>query len=101
MAHVDEFVYLRKSRNYEEDPYDLEVIDYGILKKEEKNGLREYFTMSKKGLCLYIENNPKDFQGLNNWLEERSTFDRIKSLNFFRQFRKWKTLKMWNKTILK
>lgn len=57
--------------------------------------------MSKKGLCYYYENNPKDFQGLNNWLEERSTFDRIKSLNFFRQFRKWKTLKMWNKTILR
>ena len=57
--------------------------------------------MSKKGLCYYIENNPKDFQGLNNWLEERSTFDRIKSLNFFKQFRKWKTLKMWNKIILR
>lgn len=68
VAHVDEFVYLRKSKDYEEDPYDLEVIDYGILKREEKNGLKEYFTMSKKGLCLYVENNPKDFQGLNSWL---------------------------------
>lgn len=40
VAHVDEFVYLKKSKNYEEDPYDLEVIDYAILKKEEKNGLK-------------------------------------------------------------
>ena len=23
VAHVDEFVYLKKSKNYEEDPYDL------------------------------------------------------------------------------
>ena len=68
VAHVDEFVYLKKSKNYEEDPYDLELIDYNTLKTEEKKGLREYFTMSKKGLCLYIENNPKDFQGLNSWL---------------------------------
>jgi hypothetical protein len=33
VAHVDEFVYLKKSKNYEEDPYDLEVIDFTILKK--------------------------------------------------------------------
>lgn len=26
VAHVDEFVYLKKSASYEEDPYDLEVI---------------------------------------------------------------------------
>ena len=34
VAHVDEFVYLKKSLLYEEDPYDLEVIDYSHLKKE-------------------------------------------------------------------
>jgi len=33
VAHVDEFVYLKKSLLYEEDPYDLEVIDYSHLKK--------------------------------------------------------------------
>lgn len=33
VAHVDEFIYLKKSSNYEDDPYDLEVIDYSILKK--------------------------------------------------------------------
>lgn len=72
------------------------------MKKEEKMGTtREYFTISKKGLCFYIDNAPKEFQQLNDWLEERSSFDRIKSLNFFRQFRKWKTLKMWNKIIMK
>lgn len=38
---------------------------------------------------------------LHAWLEERNSFDRIKSLNFFRQFRKWKTLKMWHKIIMR
>ncbi len=33
VAHVDEFIYLKKSMLYEEDPYDLEVIDYSYLKK--------------------------------------------------------------------
>lgn len=102
VAHVDEFVYLKKSIIYEEDPYDLEVIDYTQLKKEEKAGtIRNYFTISKKGLTFYIDNIPKEFLPLNEWLEERSSFDRIKSLNFFKQFRKWKTLKMWNKIIMK
>ena len=40
VAHVDQFVYLRKSANYQQDPYDLEVVDYALLKKDEKNGLR-------------------------------------------------------------
>lgn len=40
MAYIDEFIYLKKSKNYETDPYDLEVIDYTTLKKEEKEGLR-------------------------------------------------------------
>ena len=33
VAYIDEFIYLKKSRNYETDPYDLEVIDYSSLKK--------------------------------------------------------------------
>ena len=54
MAYIDEFIYLKKSKNYEVDPYDLEVIDYSTLKKEEKDGLREYYTISKKGICFYF-----------------------------------------------
>ena len=77
------------------------MIDYSGLRREEKEGLREYFTISKKGLCYYVDNNPKEFILLHNWLEERNSFDRIKSLNFFRQFRKWKILKMWHKIIMR
>jgi hypothetical protein len=33
VAHADEFVYLKKPYSFEEDPYDLEVIDYSLLKK--------------------------------------------------------------------
>ena len=54
VAYIDEFIYLKKSKNYEVDPYDLEVIDYSTLKKEEKDGLREYYTISKKGICFYF-----------------------------------------------
>lgn len=63
--------------------------------------MKQYYTISKKGLCSYADNSPKEFQSLHNWLEERASFDRIKALNFFKQFRKWKTLKMWNKILMK
>jgi len=33
VAYIDEFIYLKKSKNYETDPYDLEVIDYSTLKR--------------------------------------------------------------------
>jgi len=33
VAYIDEFIYLKKSKNYEVDPYDLEVIDYSTLKR--------------------------------------------------------------------
>ena len=68
VAYIDEFVYLKKSDCYESDPYDLEVIDYSSLRREEKEGMREYFTISKKGLCHYIDNNPKEFILLHRWL---------------------------------
>lgn len=38
---------------------------------------------------------------MNVWLAERNTYDQIKALKFFTKFRKWKTLKMWRKKIMK
>jgi dynein heavy chain len=46
----------------EDDPYNLKVVDYDIIKEEEENGeLREYFTISKKGLCHYVNGKPIEF----------------------------------------
>ena len=63
--------------------------------------LREYYTISRKGLTLYSNGTPQEFIPLSNWLKERETYDQIKSLEFFTKFRKWKTLKMWKKNVIR
>ena len=96
VTNVDEFIYLVK--NSEDDPYDLRVMDYAVLQKENP---KEYYTISMKGLCHYYNGKPKEFISLAFWLKERETYDKIKSLSFFVSFRKWKTLKMWKRTVNK
>ncbi len=119
---MDEFLYL--VRNSIDDPYDLEITDYGNIiadkskfekgvrkTKKSKEGtsapntqmteIKEYYTVSKKGLCHFVNHKPIEFIPLANFIRERETYDEIKSLKFFSQFRKWKTLKMWRKNIIK
>lgn len=99
VTNVDEFIYLlRNDKN--DDPYDLIVIDYSDLKKkQEDNLIKEYYTISMKGLTHYVGGRPIEFISLAYWLKERDTYDRIKSLSFFVKFRKWKTLKMWIRNV--
>lgn len=42
---------------------------------------------------------PIEFVTLDEWLKEREQFNAIKNLSFFRKFRKWKTLKKWQKIL--
>lgn len=55
-------------------------------------------TISSKGICTFIDGKPQDFTPLNEWLNNRETFDKIKQLNFFKNFVEWKTIKIWRKT---
>ena len=48
-----------------------------------------------------MNGKPLEFIPLAHWLKERETYDQIKSLKFFTKFRKWKTLKMWKKNVVK
>jgi len=57
--------------------------------------------MSRQGLCYYVGAKPVEFIKLAHWLKERENYDEIKRLNFFTKFRKWKTLKMWKKNVIK
>lgn len=95
VTNLDEFIYL--IRVTDDDPYYLDVIDYEKIKA---NQIKEYYTISKKGLCHYDNGKPLEFIVLANWLKERETYDQIKSLTFFTKFRKWKTLKMWKKNVI-
>lgn len=101
---LDEFLYL--VRNSIDDPYDLEITEYGNIisdkgkfdkgvgpktKKPKDNGLnqhqlieiKEYYTISKKGLCHFVNHKPVEFIPLANFIRERETYDEIKSLKFF------------------
>lgn len=97
VLNLDEFIYLIRDSSCE-DPYNLDVIEYETLKLQQ---IRTYYTISKKGLCLYENGKPCDFTALAAWLKERDTYDRIKSLKFFKKFRAWKTLKMWKRNIVR
>jgi dynein heavy chain, axonemal len=85
------FMYLNSQNNG--DPYDLTVVSY--TKREEKR----YYTLSGKGLTLYEADVPVEFISLGQWLIERDSYNHIKELSFFKQFKKWKFMRMWKKTI--
>jgi hypothetical protein len=59
----------------------------------------KYYTLSGKGLTLYEQDTPVEFISLGQWLIERDSYNHIKDLNFFKQFKKWKFMRMWKKTI--
>jgi len=50
-------------------------------------------------LTLYEQDTPVEFISLGQWLIERDSYNHIKDLNFFKQFKKWKFMRMWKKTI--
>ena len=109
---IDEFVYLVKNPS-NDDPYDLLLKNYFEIRKmgkkenllgrsrrtkREKGSLENYYTISVKGLCHFKDGRPIEFTDLNKWLKERETYYKIKKLNFFENFRKWKTIKLWRKS---
>ena len=86
------FVYLIPHNDT--DPYDLKVVDYG-----DRAGCERYYTLSSKGLTTYINEKPVEFHSLGQWLIERDSYNHIKELSFFKQFKSWKFMRMWKKTI--
>lgn len=86
------FMYLNPKVN-SVDPYDLMVSSYDL------RGKPKYYTLSGKGLTLYVLDTPVEFISLGQWLIERDSYNHIKKMSFFRQFRKWKkTIKQKNRT---
>lgn len=48
-----------------------------------------------------MNNKPIEFMPLADWLAERDIYNQIKNLKFFNKFRKWKTVKMWKRNVVK
>ena len=66
--------------------------------KQNKSLKKEYYTISNKGLCHFKEGQPIEFIPLLEWMKERETYYKIKNLEFFTKFRKWKTVIMWRRS---
>lgn len=75
------------------DPYDLEPVGFGKRLRD------KYYTISGKGLTLYEKDTPVEFKSLGQWLIERDSYNHIKDFSFFKQFKSWKFMRMWKKTI--
>jgi len=72
VVHVHEFQYLiRDDKDKDDDdPYNLIVADYKDIKAREKSGiLKEFYTISKKGLTHYVNGKPVEFIGLAVWMK--------------------------------
>jgi len=60
----------------------------------------KFFTLSKKGITTYINDEPVEYISLTDWLIERNFFQQISEKRFFKQFRRWKIIRMWRRNIL-
>ena len=111
------FIYLIPG--YSKNPYDLQpLVDYRrdnrgknseeFLTKYAANGSKraknlhtdKFFTMSKKGFTTYVNDEPVEFITLQNWHDDRHFYRQISSKDFFRNFRKWKIIRMWRRNIV-
>jgi hypothetical protein len=75
------------------NPYDLKVVLFN------KRNQDKYYTLSGKGITQYNQNGPVEFLSLGQWLLERDSYKHIRELDFFKQFKKWKFMRMWTKSV--
>lgn len=101
------------------DPYDLQpLVDYRrdnqgknseeFLTKYAANGSHraknlhtdKFYTMSKKGFTTYVNDEPVEFISLQDWHNDRHFYRQISAKDFFKNFRKWKIIRMWRRNIV-
>lgn len=101
------------------DPYDLvPLVDYRkenrgknseefLVKYAQSNSSRpknlqaeKFFTMSKKGFTTYVNDEPIEFISLQEWYNDRQYYRQIRAKDFFRNFSKWKIIRMWRRNIV-
>jgi hypothetical protein len=60
-----------------------------------------YYTLSAKGLTVYHNKTPKEFIKLSEWIMERQAYNKITGINFFKNFKIWRIIKIWRKNIFR
>jgi hypothetical protein len=66
----------------------------------ETSGYERFYTLSRKGITTYLNDEPADYISLTDWLIERNYYLEIRGKKFFHEFRRWKILRMWRRNIL-
>ena len=84
------FIYCLENQVH--NPYDLKKII-------SPQGFTEYYTLSRKGVALFVNGSPIEFTRLTDWLVERKAYNQLKSISFFKKFRTWKTCIMWKRNV--
>eukprot|EP00767_Chilomastix_cuspidata_P003863 gnl/Chilomastix_cuspidata/3994.p1 GENE.gnl/Chilomastix_cuspidata/3994~~gnl/Chilomastix_cuspidata/3994.p1 ORF type:complete len:4491 (+),score=293.00 gnl/Chilomastix_cuspidata/3994:101-13474(+) len=77
-------------------PYDLAVIT-----SEESRHLKEYFTISGKGVTLIRRHSPSEFTPLSDWIRESTVFSALRARPFFSQYIERRNLMKWRKFIVR
>ena len=92
--HKMDFVYYLPSdvENY----YELRPKNFQQVAKE-----KTYYTLSSKGLTVYIDKKPREFIKLAEWINERQRYNVIAEIPFFKNFKIWRIITMWRKNIFK
>ena len=81
---AEDFWYL----NRKEDPYDFEFVTY------QKRNPKQYLTISSRGVTYYTDGST-EFLSLEEWDREYNLYKRLKKINFFNQYKKWKNFSLW------
>jgi hypothetical protein len=110
------FIYLKPSLKAN-NPYDLQpMVDIDVVAngQSKQHGqaiskrslqlqtskLEKFYTLSRKGITTYENDEPVDYITLTDWLIERNYYQEIRGKRFFHEFRRWKVLRMWRRNIL-
>lgn len=110
------FIYLKPSP-IANNPYDLQpMVDIDIVANSQSkqhgqaiskrslqlqtSKLEKFYTLSRKGITTYQNDEPVDYITLTDWLIERNYYQEIRGKRFFHEFRRWKVLRMWRRNIL-
>ena len=109
------FVYLLPGED--KDPYALRpLVDYerknsrtldqlarstgNVERPKAINSENKFYTLSKKGFVTYVDDRPIESISLAEWLIDRNYFRQISNKTFFKNFRRWKHMRMWRRNIL-
>ena len=93
-AFIDDagsFFYLTR-RQKTSSAYDLKVCAWAQVDES------DYFTVSCSGVTQF-EKSDSEFTSLNVWEKEFKDYHAMAKINFFAQYRSWKTFQVWKKVV--